>query len=135
MQWKLVRILKATVNAAGKGIGGSWAKFFFHFNICFSPILSPFKIVNFVKICQNIAIFEPNFQRKNISYKNQLRKLKIGMHVQPMCLKNLIELFKKIELFCLLWSFKSKKIGEKSQNFDFRPPNVVKNEISNSLRG
>ena len=30
-------------------------------------ILWPFKVDNFVKICQNITIFEPNCHRKNLS--------------------------------------------------------------------
>ena len=45
-----------------------WSKDFIQqiLKFWFFRILWPFKVVNFVKICKNIAIFEPNFHRINL---------------------------------------------------------------------
>ena len=58
--------------------------------VWFLRIVSPFKVVNFVKICQNIAIFKPNFHRKNLSppTKINLESWKLAWMYLLMCFKN-----------------------------------------------
>ena len=63
-------------------------------NFDFLRFYHPSKLSIFVKICQNIAIFEPNFQWKNQSplTKFSLESWKLACMYLPMCLKNWIKL-------------------------------------------